>query len=1185
MQEHDDSGIYRTKYNVLSVNHTHVHLHRTWTNHDYQQFADGTPVKGKHKVQSQHSAHVHFHDGKVEQALRSTKAFFKPPNGHPRAENFKDFGKQDIEISTSGYSKLKLLFCSDPEHHRSKRSTIERNKSTTLKFLFRDTILFTDAEKLRWSEIGGEKNKSRPLHEVLRCLVDRDIKEREVAYCASELHHMVRNDESVFKSIRRLVQNREHQNLTSWGVYVSALAAHGKFEAQNSLAHAVKTRTTRPLSDEEYEKLLLSIHYLPDGPLHSSLFDALLELAFEDEKEDHITATAMLVLSGLTERAKTAGYNETLSDSVAEMIYNRYRNKSSLYHPDSVDHEMHLRDHIWAFGNLGHHSGLPVILEHIDHDDSSIRSAVISAMRKMPREHTDQHLMKALYQDEGLDVKVAVVGVFIDRHQNLSDSVVEGLEHAMWYADKGETLDSVIREFLENHGNHSKSVYLRKRRSIIHRRKRALISAQSTRVFELGRGKNWDKGVGGEWLGAESIVQFVNKLSLTLSIFGGKFEVNLDNLALLRAHLLKNQFEIAKGKAAFKAIASFKNDFPKDLLHAVGDSGDDLLRKFDSIGRVLIEQIAKFQTEIARLTPLHIDQVTDFVKTIEKFLQVLQIPLQTIKSSDKVISLSKDVSFRVEKWKSLMERITKIQQNLVKISGFDTLLKKALETLNRILGVVDGIRKYLPNHLPRHFSIQNLLETLRKAPPSQENATIEEYFTTLGSYVPAGFCLQLPFKSSIHLSLSLLRFNQVLSRLRRFGNDFLEMSSSFDSIEGIQLPTLRLNFLKSRSSTFQDSRFNFGLGFNWKASLNYDIQLKSSDFKKFLSILEEVDDFFLQFSYVNFDLENLFKEILPAGKFDLKTRFHELYKVTKGIKRNSDDPSVVLQTFLSTITNLLDSNNENISAVSDITDFFQELGPAVTQFAKRSFKKTCNIKETALNYSGKFKDFEEKIDKKELVALQGINNSTRVALEELLNFSRLVESFIDDIQHNFTMAANVFIADSLQDLTGKLRNIQDLADEILDFTNGTSPQVSGVCLKTASFTTDIIDNVQSQARQAVNDLTSFMGPLATDVQKVGTNILSAVTNVEKWHKENLAHRVGKISRVVQITSDFLSVLKTDKGFFNTVREIASRLIELLKISKNIPEYALKARKTAEDVIYFANRAQSFKNEIQKLDVQ
>ena len=670
VQEQDDSGVFRTKYNVLSNNDTHTHLHRTWTNHDYQKFADGTPVKGTHKVQSHHSAHFLLKDGKVEQVHRSTKAFFKPASGHPRAQNHEDFEKQDIEIATTGYSKLKLKSCSNA-HQRSKRSVVtDQELLYTQKSVMRDSILFTDAEKINWTDVGGDNMKTRPLYELLRCFVDNTAQEREIAYCSTELHHLIQNDKSVFKAIKELVKNRNHQNLTSWSVFVSALAAHGKYEAQNVLADAIKTRNPRPLSDEEYESLLIAIHYLPTGPLHSNLFDALVKLSFDDTKKDRVTTTAMLVLAALTERAEKAGYNETLSESIAEMLCNRYKNKSTIYHPDSIDYEMQLRDHIWAFGNLGHHSVLPVILEHIDHDDSSIRSAVISAMRKMPEKYTDQHLMKALYRDEDSDVKAAVVSVFIDRHQNLSDLIAEGLEYAMWYANEGETLDSAIRVFLENHGNHSKAKYLRKRRRSIMHHLKALKTKLRPRAFKVGLSEHWRKVVGGEYMGAEAAVGFTNELSLRVGIFGAKIDLTLDNSALLQAHFRKYNFEIAKGKAAFRAGASFKNDFPKDLLHTVADVGDELLRHFESITSVIPKQIEKFRKKIGEFTPLRLDELTQFVNSTDQFLDNLKIPLQALRGFKKVASYSKEVGMRVNRWKVLFERATEIHRNVKKNCKF-----------------------------------------------------------------------------------------------------------------------------------------------------------------------------------------------------------------------------------------------------------------------------------------------------------------------------------------------------------------------------------------------------------------------------------------------------------------------------------------------------------------------------------
>lgn len=84
--------------------------------------------------------------------------------------------------------------------------------------------------------------------------------------------------------------------------------------------------------------------------------------------------------------------------------------------------------------------------------------------------------------------------------------------------------------------------------------------------------------MGGKWLGAETNVDFANKLSLRVGLFDGKLEVNLYNSALFQGHVLKYPFDIFQGKATFRAAASFKNDIPKDLIHTVVDAGDELLK-------------------------------------------------------------------------------------------------------------------------------------------------------------------------------------------------------------------------------------------------------------------------------------------------------------------------------------------------------------------------------------------------------------------------------------------------------------------------------------------------------------------------------------------------------------------------------------------------------------------------------
>ena len=1185
VQEHDDSGIFRANYNMLSSNNTHTYIHRTWTNHDYEHFSDGTPAKGKHKVQSEHNTYILLKDGKVKQVHRSTKASFKPTNGHPRAENFEGFRgqHQDIEMSTSGYSKLTLRSCSKPLHERSKRSNAEDEYQKTAESLKSDNLLFTETDKIQWSKMGGEKKERiRPLYDVLRCFTDKNVKESKIADCSNELHRMIKRDQDTFRTIVRLVQDRSHQNLTSWAVYIAALAGHGKYHAQKALAQALNEEYPRSLSNEEYETLLMGIFYLPEGPLHSPLFDALSKLMTKEQKGEEVTATAMLVLSGLTERANSAGYNDTLCDTVVKMLHNRYQNKSRLYHPESEAFEMLLRDHIWAFGNLGHHSGLPVILDHINNDNSGIRADVINAMRKLPVELTNQHLMRALRSDDHDDVKAAVIKIFVERHQHLSDSVVQGLEHALWDASEGGTLDSSVNEFLENHGDHPKAIYLRKKRSIIHRQKRALFPFLRPREFSLGREKRWVKTAGGSWVGAEAAIQFLNKVSLRIGIFGGKFEVNLDNFAHIRGHILKFGFNVVRGKAAFKASASFKNDFPKDLIHSVADAGDDILRQFDSITNVITELISKFKDNLSGYLPLLVDKFVDFVNKLVDFVQNLVQPLRPINVIRKIFQFAKDVLNRVKDWKWLTSKIQKIQLHLGRLTAVDDIFKKVIGAIDKILKVVGNITKYLPHHLPGGFNIKQLLNILRSVSADLHLDKMRDYFNSLGVPIPSGFHLQLPFKFSIRLSLSLQSFQKVSLNLLRFANRFLDMSSLLEFIEGMQFPRLQLSDMNSRFPPYKGSSFNFGLRFDWRINLKFDLNIKSPNFQKFLTIFNRLGDLFKQFSHPDFSLEKFFRDILPGNDFDLGELF-------KGLPRsrsdsNSTNPAEVFQDFLRRLTNLLDFHFGDVLGISDITDFFHELGPAMDQFAGQGVQRICNIYRMALNSSKEFKEFGESVEKDGIRTLHLVENTAQNALTELLNFTILVDNLIDEVEHNFSVGVKGFVADSLQELAGKLKNIQDLAGDIVDFANGTSSKVTGACAKAANLSTDVIDSVQEKAREAVIKLASFIGPVAAKMKTIGAEMKSAVTKVEAWYKENLEARVGKISRVAQLISDFLSILNNRGSFLETVKDIAVRINEVLKHLQNLPEYANKARKAADDLINFSDRAQHYKSEIQKLDL-
>ena len=512
-----------------------------------------------------------------------------------------------------------------------------------------------------------------------------------------------------------------------------------------------------------------------------------------------------------------------------------------------------------------------------------------------------------LYQDDHSDVKAAVVEVMSERHQDLNEPVVKALEHAIWSSKQGDKLDLQVKEFLENHGNHPKALHLRRKRRAVHRYKRALIPALRPREFQLGPHKRWNKIFGGKWLGAESMINFINQFKLRIGIFGGNFEVNLDNLAYIRAHIIKFKFDVVKGGASFKASASFKNDIPKDLIHAIADAGDNLLKQVDGILNVVIQHVEKFRFKLAKFLPLNIGKFTDFISKLVKFVQNLFKPLKPINIIDAILKFTKKVVDKIKKWKWLIDKIKGIQGTLKKLKFVDNVFRGVLQALNKILNIIQGITLHLPHNLPLRFNIKELLNF----------DGIKEYFSSIGLKIPKGFKLQFPFSVSIRIPFSMEKFINVVMRLLKFSNSFLDMSSFLDAIRNLKLP-----------------RAQFQLG-----TVDFGLNLKSIDFSKFLKMLTKVGDFFSRFGNVNFDLEKFFKDILPGNILDVTKIFKDLFGRNSTAISSPSNPADVLGTLISNLIDLIDVRLDDIIKIDNITHFFRELGQDVKEFLEGGVKK------------------------------------------------------------------------------------------------------------------------------------------------------------------------------------------------------------------------------------------------------
>ncbi len=510
-EEEDDSGVHMTYYDVIHRNTTHVDFTKQWGGDDYLKHADGRPVEGKQHVKSRYNSAVKIEDNTIKSVKRTHFSQLHDEKAYKRPLNNPDFQNQpDFSFKASGESHLNLLSCS-AKPRLTKRSLVHENAASSLANLKQDTLTHGDVHRLLWSDIGNPKKPIRTFYELLRCYSDPSVKKNELSQCIKELHYRARTDNEIHRKIVELTLSRNHQNFSTWSGLVGALVVKGDYATQEVLTNALLSDDPRPLTDKEHSILLEAVFFIPAGPLYPELLEALLSLHKNWTKSDEVTVRAMLVMSGLVRRVHEAGYNRSLSDRVAQHLHHSFKTHPACFHDDeSESHETYLRNHIWAFGNLGHASSLNTIIHHLDHDNSGIRYFAVSALRKLPYNDTDHHLLKVLKHDEHVTVKAGVIEVFLERQQNITAEMREAIEDALWFAEEGDELDSKITEFLDKHGDdsHHTIKQLRKRRAAIRRKKRALIPALKPKEFSLGRKREWKKGFGGRKAGSEVIMRY-----------------------------------------------------------------------------------------------------------------------------------------------------------------------------------------------------------------------------------------------------------------------------------------------------------------------------------------------------------------------------------------------------------------------------------------------------------------------------------------------------------------------------------------------------------------------------------------------------------------------------------------------------------------------------------------------------
>ena len=1156
---------------------TNLHLTKKWSSDDYLKHAGGRPVEGRQHTKSHYDTTLEIENGAIKNVKRTHFSHFENDKRYNRPQNKPEFQRQpDLELKASGESHLKLLHCAGPTNRRTKRSSEKVHAS--LRNLKQATLCYEGVRDIKWSSTGDPNKPSRTFYELLRCYSDPSVKKSELSQCVKELHYLAKTNDDIFENIVNLTLGRSHQNFSTWSGLVGAIVVRADHETQKILSHAILSDDPRPLSDKEHAKLLEAVYFIPAGPLYSELLQALLSLHMNSSKSADITARSMLVLSGLVRRCHDSGYNRSLSQSIAQHLHQSFKtHPARLHHAESSFHEGYIWSHLCAFGNLGHISSLGFITRYLDHDSSGIRYFAVSALRKLPTHYTDHHLLRILRMDEHVTVKAGVIEVFIERRQNLTNEMRDAIEDALWISEEGDELDSKILELFENHNEKSHHVIrkLRKQRSNIRRKKRALIPALKPREFSLGVRKEWRKAFGGSQAGAEAIMRFVNEAKLKIGIFGGSFEVKLDNLALFRAHVILWSFDIVNGKAAFRMGAGFKNDIPKDLIHTIADTADNILASIDGISSIFTKHIQKFLDKLKKYLPfipdIFLNFISETVKILDRTIQVSRFG----KFFDNIVTNLRSAWRASEAWLKVGNLVKSFSRNLSNINLSTGSFEGAFRFLNKFVDLLTKLRFRLPRNFPIKFNIKKFLTQITGSFDSTSDA-VEHYFKTLGVNFPKDFFQMFHFNVTLNFIPVLNKFKFTTLRLAHFGNSFLEMLSVFRDMFNINLP--RLNSLEFNVNNNEEKDFDFGLSFDWRIKFNFFIDFSGPDFAKFRKMFHNLADIFLNLSKPNVNFENFFGKLLS----DFKIKFESDGLL---IDASVSDTGKWFKIVLNLFHKFLNQFDFQLFNLGSTGNFLDKLSKIVENVSKGSLANVCKLQDFMLKSAGSLELFGEKLEEDMIHGIKTVGNTAQMAIAEVINITLFVDQFIDEIKQNLSRTAKTFVGQHLTALEGSLESVKELGDIVATFSLKSANKLAGFCHKTANISGDILDKVQSAAEEAVSEIANFVTSNSEGFVTLIDQFKVVVRKVEDWHQEYLAKHLGKVAIVSETINEFLSLIKTENTVFSDIYKVFKNINNVIRYLNNLPTHAQKAYDFAEKIKNFATNAEGWKIEFEKLNIR
>ena len=774
-EETGESGRYRAKYIVHRSSRDgangikYMKLTKSFSGKDY--IAHAHPILEQGTSTSLSNFDIDIRSGQLESSLFSYNNI--PHPAQARVPKHSNAHKQMLEVF--GHGRLKKLgSCKSSRQRRS--ASADDNSDDFHRHYQKETLQHTaDMDSVEYFQYPTvDKYHKYPLNgifeDLYQCL-ELSKNNAEHSNCLMTLSKATTHRPDIIEEATNRLCAGHFK--TRMQFYALMAATQLSFKAQSCMA-SMLTNTSMPhlhISD-----ILLETHFIEE--LQLELAAAVFSMA-KGHSNSTIKSAAIVALGSVSHNIRNHHPQARLD--MLKHFEEQLRSSPGSSLPE--DHEHHIHSHLAALSNGQECSTLYSILPWLNDERGEIRRAALHALCLFNCSAAEDLYIRALrHENASMEDKATIVRNLRSRqqHMDLKQSTLEAVwEHALAEIGSDSELEAALRRFYEENDHIPESDKNSWRgiqesgknyRDLKKRVRRDVTPADFLKPLldaRIGLNKDFAEGFGAGFAAARTTLNLRNFLTLYLSIFDGRMEIDVDNTALARISILGQNLDVVDGLVAFQAGLTYKNLIPSDLLDNAWSVINNVAVALKSTVGNVIEAATKFLERLERkvqpLAELLTSPLAKFIEPARMFLTRVEDGLTRLSDinnfyavADRLIDQLPQLEFVTKAYDRLKEvhdliqgNIKRLEQLCLNVTGpVTTAIDRVADNIDRVVTGLQSSALFISNTiLDKATSALDGLEELGR----DVLATFSVVGTLRNSIQPVLDILDLSLTFSVHI--------------------------------------------------------------------------------------------------------------------------------------------------------------------------------------------------------------------------------------------------------------------------------------------------------------------------------------------------------------------------------------------------------------------------------------------------